>query len=101
MRKARTRLAPAGAGQVVPGRTLELAGRMNWAISEAPASSSPSQPRVTAEGPWRLADGSLVDPRLGREDLYLVGQRIEMHRAIVDAHLVRAVEPDDGVLHPL
>src|SRR6185503_16222151 len=41
-----------------------------------------------------------VHPVLRREALHVVGERVEVHGAIVDADAALLVAPDDGVLHP-
>src|SRR5512146_1661204 len=79
MRKARTLRAPAGARWVLPLRMRELAGSRKSAIGE----------------PWQS-----VGARLRRNGLRLVGERVEMHRPVVEARAPGSFDPDQRMLEP-
>src|SRR6202035_6134141 len=80
MRYSRSALALAGCGQVLPSVTLEFFGSVNWTMT------------------FLLS----VNPRLGLDIGHVVGERVGVHRPIVDGDLARiGVEPGQGVLHPV
>src|SRR3712207_7689911 len=49
------------------------------------------------QGPCRR----LIDPRLGREDLHLVGQGAHLHVAVAEPDVAVLVAPGERVLHPV
>src|SRR5580700_4809900 len=72
--------ALAGCGQVLPSVILEFFGSVNWTIA------------------FLLS----VNPRFGFDIGHVVGERVGVHRPIVDADPARnGVEPGQGVLHPV
>src|SRR5579864_966729 len=80
MRKVRGSRAPAAARWMIPGTGRELRGSRNWAMR------------------LRL---SSVGARPGRDRFDVPGERVEVNRAVVEAHLARPPDPDQRVLQPV
>src|SRR6185312_8482804 len=51
--------------------------------------------------PSALRSERSVGPRLGRDGLHVIGQRIQMHRPIIEAGMSCAVDPNERVLEPV
>src|SRR5947207_9096675 len=74
MRYSRNVCAPAGEAQVLPWVILEFLGRVSWTIS--------------------------IHPCLRLDIRDLIGERIGVHRPIIDLHIPFLVEPGERVFHP-
>src|ERR1700721_4313205 len=80
MRYSCSDLALAGCGQELPSVTLEFFGSVNWTIA------------------FLLS----VNPRFGLDIGHVVGERVGVHRPVIDGDLARiGVEPGQGVLPPV
>src|ERR1700731_5385596 len=80
MRYSCSDLALAGCGQDLPSVTLEFFGSVNWTIA------------------FLLS----VNPRFGFDIGHVVGERVGVHRPIIDSDLARiGVEPGQGGLVPV
>src|SRR5580698_6304520 len=77
MRYSRSALALAGCAQVLPSTILEFFGSANWTI------------------------GTSIDPLLGLDVGHVVGQRVGVHRPVIDDDFPGLVEPRQRVLHPI
>src|SRR5260221_2074932 len=82
MRKLLTCSAGCASAQCLPSPTLEFAGRVNSDIGTSPCPAS-------------------VSAHSGRKALHLVGERIEMDRAVGEGDVPIFVLPRDGVLQPV
>src|SRR5690242_16826548 len=91
MRYSRTSCAAAGRPQVLPSVMREFFGRVSWTM--------------VAVRLWRRLQErrarELVYPRLRLDIGDLIGERVGVHRPIVDGHLSFRVEPGERVLHPV
>src|SRR5579885_455479 len=78
MRKSLSDFALAGCGQVLPSPIFEFFGSANWTIAAS------------------------INPLLRLDISHVVGERIGVHRPVVDGDLAAfGVEPRQRVLHPL
>src|SRR5215813_10581453 len=92
MRYSRTSRAAAGRAQVLPSVMREFFGRVSWTMIAV---------RLWGRLEKSEARGSSVHPRLRLDIGDLVGERVGVHRPVVDRHLALRVEPGERVLHPV
>src|SRR5262249_54102849 len=91
------------AGIRVPAVDLEGAG----AASAAGSRKHLALDRAVLRGEHQFSHANLntpassVNPRLGREALYVVAERLQVDGAIVELHLAVLASPGDRVLEPL
>src|SRR5579864_5398598 len=79
MRYSRSALAWRGCGQTLPSLIFEFFGRVNWTIA------------------FLLS----VNPGFRLDIRHVVGQRVSVHRPVIDRDFAGLVEPGQRVLHPV
>src|SRR5712672_3705834 len=119
MRYSRTSRAADGRAQVLPSLMREFLGRVSWTMVPVAFASRifcvrhgracPGHPRLElskVSKTWMRETSprmtiKLIHPRLRLDVGDLVGERVGVHRPVVDRHLALRVEPGERVLHPV